>query len=73
MVTAEYVTKDDLKSLLDAMGKRLETMFQEYSREQADRVIQAIQRGQSPQLLGVLPCRRRKTQIPTLPRSIWMR
>jgi hypothetical protein len=48
VVMAEYVTKDDLKLLLDAMEKRLETMFQKYSREQADRVIQAIQRGQSP-------------------------
>ena len=47
MAVAEYVTKEDLAERLKAMEKRLEELFKKYSREQADRVIEAMQRGTS--------------------------
>ena len=47
MAVAEYVTREDLEKALKDMEDRLEDMFKKYSREQADRVIEAIQRGTS--------------------------
>lgn len=47
MAVADYVTKEDLQSALKDMEDRLEAMFKTYSQEQADRVIEAIQRGTS--------------------------
>ena len=47
MAVADYVTKEDLDKALTEMEERLESLFKKYSREQADRVIEAIQRGTS--------------------------
>jgi hypothetical protein len=50
MAVAEYVTKDDLEEALKPLEVRLreDMATKEYVREQADRVIEAIQRGTSP-------------------------
>ena len=48
MAVADYITAEDLAKALKDMEGRLEDMFKKYSREQADRVIEAIQRGTSP-------------------------
>ena len=45
MAVTEYITKEDLEKALKDMADRLEAMFKQYSREQANRVIEAIQRG----------------------------
>jgi hypothetical protein len=62
MAVADYVTREDLEKVLEAMETRIkeacarhsreqadraEAMFMKYSREQADRTIEAIQRGTS--------------------------
>ena len=54
MAVADYVTKDELDALEKRLTKtisdiqeHLEVMFKKYSREQADRVIEAMQRGTS--------------------------
>ena len=47
MAVASYITKDDLDKAMKDMEDRLEAMFKKYSREQANRVIEAMQRGTS--------------------------
>ena len=55
MAVADYVTKDEpdalekrLTKTISDIEERLEAMLKKYSREQADRTIEAIQRGTSP-------------------------
>ena len=50
MAVADYVKTEDLEKALKDAEDRLEAMFKKYSREQAARVIVAIQRGTSASL-----------------------
>ena len=47
MAVADYVTREDLEKVLEAMETRIKEACAKHSREQADRVIEAIQRGTS--------------------------
>ena len=49
MAVADYVTKEDLEEALKILEVRLreDMATKEYVREQADRVIESIQRGTS--------------------------
>ena len=47
MAVADYVTREDLEKVLEAMETRIKEACAKHSREQADRVTEAIQRGTS--------------------------